>query len=60
MKQDDYMTQFEDKFMEVQVSMVSLTLEQKNKAIQLHEKPLQALSICGKIRVTEIRKGNQL
>lgn len=24
------------------------------------EKPLQALSICGKIRVTEIRKGNQL
>ncbi|WP_187421469.1 hypothetical protein [Streptococcus cristatus] len=26
----------------------------------LCEKPLQALSICGKIRVTEIRKGNQL
>ena len=29
-------------------------------AAQLRENPLQALSICGKIRVTEIRKGNQL
>jgi hypothetical protein len=31
----------------------------ENKKI-LYEKPLQALSICGKIRVTEIRKGNKL
>lgn len=32
----------------------------ENIAVWLYEKPLQALSICGKIRVTEIRKGNQL
>ena len=54
------MTQFEDKFMEVQASMISLAKDQGNKPAQLFEKPLQALSICGKIRVTEIRKGNQL
>lgn len=54
------MTQFEDKSMEVQASMISLAKDQGNKPAQLFEKPLQALSICGKIRVTEIRKGNQL
>ena len=45
------MTQFEDKSMEVQASMISLAKDQGNKPAQLFEKPLQALPIYGKMKL---------